>query len=306
MKKLIKWLLIPMIFLLQTESITYSFYDVTPGDRYYVAITHLKEMGIIKGYEDNSFKSTKKITRAEALKVIIFATNRFTEEEIESASINAESDLFSDVSEADWYAKIIAKSKQEGLINGYEDGTFKPNNTINLAESLKMYLEIMPNTLYPNVEDSELFADTPDESWFAKYIAYAKVRDMLEINLSNQISPNQEMTRGYLTEIIYRNIKFSEEYKFGKATFYGSAVQGNGTSSGEIFDMNSFTAAHRTLPFGTMVEVTNLANGKIVIVKINDRGPYGAGRELDLSSSAFSSIASLGAGVINIQYKVIK
>ncbi|MFA5948577.1 MAG: septal ring lytic transglycosylase RlpA family protein, partial [Candidatus Gracilibacteria bacterium] len=92
---------------------------------------------------------------------------------------------------------------------------------------------------------------------------------------------------------------------FGKATYYGAAVQGNGTASGETFDMNVFTAAHKTLPFGTIVKATNLANGKSVEVKINDRGPYGAGRVLDLSSSAFKELAPLSTGVITIQYEVI-
>jgi rare lipoprotein A len=65
------------------------------------------------------------------------------------------------------------------------------------------------------------------------------------------------------------------------------------------------TAAHKTLTFGTMVEATNLANGKMVTVEITDRGPYGAGRVLDLSSGAFEQLASLGAGVINVGYKIL-
>ena len=73
---------------------------------------------------------------------------------------------------------------------------------------------------------------------------------------------------------------------------------GQRTANGEQFDPNAFTAAHKTLPFNTRVRVTNPANGKSVVVRINDRGPYISGRCLDLSRAAFQAIASLGAGVL--------
>jgi rare lipoprotein A len=73
---------------------------------------------------------------------------------------------------------------------------------------------------------------------------------------------------------------------------------GQRTANGEYFDPNAFTAAHRSLPFNTRVRVTNPANGKSVVVRINDRGPYVSGRCLDLSRAAFAAIASLGAGVL--------
>lgn len=73
---------------------------------------------------------------------------------------------------------------------------------------------------------------------------------------------------------------------------------GQRTANGEQFDPNAFTAAHKTLPFNTRVRVTNPANGKSVVVRINDRGPFVSGRCLDLSRAAFAAIASLGAGVL--------
>jgi rare lipoprotein A len=82
---------------------------------------------------------------------------------------------------------------------------------------------------------------------------------------------------------------------------------GSTTASGEPFDPNGMTAAHRTLPFNTRVRVTNPANGKSVVVRINDRGPFVSGRCLDLARGAFMVIASLGAGVIsNARYEVLK
>ena len=73
---------------------------------------------------------------------------------------------------------------------------------------------------------------------------------------------------------------------------------GQRTANGEQFDPNAFTAAHKTLPFNTRVRVTNPANGKSVVVRINDRGPFVSGRCLDLSRAAFAAIASVGAGVL--------
>lgn len=77
------------------------------------------------------------------------------------------------------------------------------------------------------------------------------------------------------------------------------------TASGETFDPNAFTAAHTSLPFNSRVRVTNVANGRSVIVRINDRGPFTPGRCLDLSRAAFTAIASLGLGVIDVRYEVL-
>jgi rare lipoprotein A len=83
-------------------------------------------------------------------------------------------------------------------------------------------------------------------------------------------------------------------------------ADGQKTANGENFDPNGLTAAHKTLKFGTIVRVTNLANGKSVDVRINDRGPFVAGRCLDLAKGAFVTIASVSAGVINAKYEVLK
>ncbi|WP_018349508.1 septal ring lytic transglycosylase RlpA family protein [Longispora albida] len=78
----------------------------------------------------------------------------------------------------------------------------------------------------------------------------------------------------------------------------GDGFDGQRTASGEIFNASAMTAAHRTLKFGTQVRVTNPANGKSVIVRINDRGPYSGSRCLDLSAGAFQAIAPASQGVI--------
>jgi rare lipoprotein A len=92
----------------------------------------------------------------------------------------------------------------------------------------------------------------------------------------------------------------------GKASFYDMKYQSRKTASGEIFNQSAKTAAHRTLPFGSNVKVTNVANGKSVVVKINDRGPFVKGRVIDLSQSAFNSIGDLRAGLIDVKILVVE
>lgn len=91
----------------------------------------------------------------------------------------------------------------------------------------------------------------------------------------------------------------------GKASFYADKFKGRQTASGAIFRQNKKTAAHKTLAFGTRVKVTNLLNGKTVKVTVNDRGPFVAGRIIDLSKKAARKINMLNAGVVpvKISYK---
>ena len=84
----------------------------------------------------------------------------------------------------------------------------------------------------------------------------------------------------------------------GGASFYGEEWNGRKTANGEIFNTYKLTAAHKSLPFGTKVKVVNKTNGKSVVVRINDRGPFVKGRTLDLSKKAFQSLASIKKGVL--------
>ena len=89
------------------------------------------------------------------------------------------------------------------------------------------------------------------------------------------------------------------------ASYYGEAFNGRPTANGEIFDMNAYTAAHKTLPFGTLVEVTNLENGRKVIVRINDRGPFVGNREIDVSKAAAIALDMLSGGVVRVRLRRI-
>jgi rare lipoprotein A len=92
----------------------------------------------------------------------------------------------------------------------------------------------------------------------------------------------------------------------GEASWYGKRYHGRTTASGVPFDMNAMTAAHKTLPFGTKVKVTNQANGREVTVTINDRGPFVPGRIIDLSRSAAAKLDFLNAGVTKVRVEVAR
>jgi rare lipoprotein A len=97
------------------------------------------------------------------------------------------------------------------------------------------------------------------------------------------------------------NSSKSKAYQVGTASWYGEQFQGKQTASGELFDMRDFTAAHPRLPLGTFVKVTNLRNGKAVVVRINDRGPVVDGRIIDLSYSAARALGFKERGLQTVR-----
>ena len=97
----------------------------------------------------------------------------------------------------------------------------------------------------------------------------------------------------------------AHEISTGVVSWYGGKFHGRKTASGEKYDKHELTAAHKSLPFGTKVKVTNIRNGKSVVVEINDRGPYAKSRVLDLSQAAFSEIGHTNTGVMQVEYEIM-
>ena len=93
--------------------------------------------------------------------------------------------------------------------------------------------------------------------------------------------------------------------QIGMASWYGKKYHGRPTASGEIFDMYKLTAAHKKLPLGTRVRVTNLKNRKSVVVKVNDRGPFVRGRIIDLSYAAAKKIGMIGDGIAKVRVEIV-
>jgi rare lipoprotein A len=92
----------------------------------------------------------------------------------------------------------------------------------------------------------------------------------------------------------------------GEASWYGPGFFGNRTASGEVLRPGTLTAAHRTLPFGTRVRVTNLWNGRQAVVRINDRGPFHGGRVIDLAHGAAQELGVVASGVARVKLEILQ
>jgi rare lipoprotein A (peptidoglycan hydrolase) len=112
---------------------------------------------------------------------------------------------------------------------------------------------------------------------------------------------HQERLWGFAGTILPEDGAASGNSLVGLASWYGSYFHGNPTASGEAFDMHDLTAAHRTLPLGTRVLVHNLENDRAVVVRINDRGPYVEGRDIDLSYGAARALGMVRPGVVRVE-----
>lgn len=100
-------------------------------------------------------------------------------------------------------------------------------------------------------------------------------------------------------------LKKTEDAYESSASWYGAKFHGRPTASAELYDRNLLTAAHKTLPLNTYVLVTNKLNGREIIVRVNDRGPFVSGRDLDLSEAAARMIGAIPSGVVPITYEVL-
>ena len=92
----------------------------------------------------------------------------------------------------------------------------------------------------------------------------------------------------------------------GQASYYADKFQNRKTANGELYKAGRKTAAHRTLPFGSKVKVTNVRNGKSVVVRINDRGPFVRGRVIDPSRSSFAHIGNISDGLLKVRIEVVR
>ena len=123
---------------------------------------------------------------------------------------------------------------------------------------------------------------------------------------TDEIASNSDEKKDNAIEQITKETKKSSIYQEGKASYMSYSMDGGPTASGVKFSVKELTAAHKTLKFGTLVKVTNKKNGKSVIVKIIDRGPFTKGRVIDMSPAAFKEIASLNDGVANVTLEVVE
>ena len=276
---------------------TAPFPDITSGDPNFLAIAYLKQIGLVQGYDDGTFKAGQAINRAEALKILLAGIKGVN-------TVNNTAFNFPDVSVSDWFYTAVKQAWNNYLVQGYPDKSFHPEKTINLAEAVKMLI-LQEADQIPQISDKP-YNDVETTDWFAPYAKVAKDKTLvLEERKTGNFNGGSTLNRGSFSDLIYRALKSAEGYMFARASWYADfSSKVKITASGAPLDNTKFTAAHKTLPFGTKLLVTSLSSGKQVEVVINDRGPYVTGVDLDLSKSAFEALAPAGAGIVTVEYKI--
>lgn len=219
---------------------------------------------------------------------------------INRAAYETREQPFSDVSEGTRGFLEITYAKNRGLLDGdassksLGDGKFYPDDSLtfedallwlyrtrNVAELPEMQREYLPGLMeqYPLMSDSGRSRSSATGSTLSAIVSSEELLSLMR-SLDHQLADEVH-----------------------EVSLYGEEFHGNGTAFGESFDMNAITAAHRSFPHNTLVKVTNVENGKSVTVRVNDRGPYVDGRDMDLSVAAFTSIAERSKGVINARFQ---
>lgn len=287
------------------------FDDIDIGSSYYVQLKYLKDNKLISGYEDGTFRPKNTINRAEAAMAIDKALLNF---DIPTGIKKKPEIDYTDLSKDHWSRASVEKLTTLGVISGYEkkdtdDKIFQPEKTINLAEAVKLVMSIEmikdKNLGLPTSMKSS-FKDVKGTEWFAPYVELAQQKTLLVYSTKQLIYPNDDMTRGEFMDLLYRTLRTREPgHFFGRGSFYSDFFEGRGTTNGEKYTQNGYTAAHLTLPFGTKLEVTYLRNGQKVKVRVNDRGPHTPSLTLDLTRKAFTELANPSEGIIPIEYQIV-
>ena len=197
---------------------------------------------------------------------------------------------FFDVTEGDKGEREITYAKNRGLLDGDSDskspgdGAFHPDTPLTLEDALLWLYRTR------NVEELDLMQREHLPAMMERYPVVS------ETDLSVVVSEEELLA-------MMRNLDQKLVEEVHEVSLYGENFHGDGTAFGETFDMHQFTAAHRSFPHNTLVKVTNVENEKTVTVRINDRGPYVEGRDMDLSVAAFTTIAERSRGVINARFE---
>jgi rare lipoprotein A len=253
---------------------------------------------------------------------------------------------FRDLSNQEWFIGVLKEALVREIITGYADNTIKAERTVTKGEFFAMLYRVVPSELQKADLSKDLANDALIGQWYTEPLSFFVQNNLLGKDAENNINPFRELNRGQVAHFIYIYKEWltkriageisepkPEENKVAKtapaetteptaksedqvasadfnetgiASFMGKKITGNPTASGDLYNPDMLTAAHKTLAFGTFVKVTNPANGKWVEVKINDRGPYTEGRVIDLSYSAFEAIAEISQGIVNVNVEATK
>jgi hypothetical protein len=193
---------------------------------------------------------------------------------------------FADVPEGVRGSKEITYARSRGILD--DAVAFRPDDGLTLGDALVWLLRTR------NITDDP--RDVSVDQLSGAFLRYP----IAEIATGSGI--HTPMTRDMLVAMM-QNLDSMLRMEEHEVSLYAEDFHGDGTAFGEIFDMHALTAAHRSFPWNTLVRVTNIQNGKSVTVRINDRGPFVPGRDMDLSLAAFTAIASRSQGTLRATFE---
>jgi uncharacterized protein YkwD len=173
-----------------------TFSDVELDHPNAAAIDYLSKEGVIAGYPDGSFGPDNPVNRAEALKILLLASD--------IPANTSRSGNFPDVADEAWFAPFVFSANARSIASGYPDGFFRPEQTVNLVEALKMLFAANSISLDNYQTDEQLFADSEKRAWYNAFLFYAKTFEIVEADSSNQIFPATPLTRAQLAEVVFR------------------------------------------------------------------------------------------------------
>lgn len=284
-----------ILFLVPSTSAAKLFPDVLPDNVYFEAISALEQKGVINGFPDGTFRPNDLVSRAATLKIILLSAG------VEVSGVTTKNP-FPDVPKGEWFASLVKKGRDIGLVQGNKDGNFLPARNVSRAEALAMLFRTNGDELKNPTKSP--FTDVPTYAWYAPYFQEAKEAGLIG---GTRAQPDQLLTRAQLSDLTYRF--FRGDWKVttttGKASYYADFFEGRTTANGETFSNAEYTAAHKTLPFGTRVRVTNAESLESIVVRINDRGPYAEGKIIDLTTTGFAHFAPLSQGVVPVELTVV-
>jgi len=261
-----------------------SFTDIEENAWYIDTLKEAVIRKLITGYTDNTIKPNKTVTKAE-LYTLLF---RLVPKDLQQISPVP---LAKDINENDWYYDGLRFALTQKINNTDTDGNINPLRELNrghVAQFISDYNDWYKEKTEP------VSLPTPNIQPQVNTTTQQPTTTQTPQPTSNPFDPSS---------LESNNDQNATE--FGDASFYADIFEGRITASGEVFSQNKLTAAHKTLPFGAVVRVTNRENNKDITVTINDRGPFTEGRVIDLSKTAFLSIADLNKGVVNVNMEVI-
>jgi len=181
------------------------FIDIDSLHPYYKEIKALKERGLVAGYNDGTFRPDGQVSRAEAITFILRALDEYVRNDVR--------ELFPDVPLDQWYAKFVTTAYDLGFAKGNPDGTFRPTNTVNLAEFFTMLFVAAKADVDPNI-----IIQLPDgvtaTDWFAPYIQTAITEGVITLKPGETLDPSKPLTRGEVAQLIYRLRELIDAHKF--------------------------------------------------------------------------------------------